>query len=152
MASKDDFTPEEWQRVLTLPGLVLGAAALADGRNVVALMKEAAAGGSTLTAEVAKYPGNAIIASFTDGSMNAPDTTSTDEAVAMMLDEAAAAFALVRAKATAEETSQVGAVLTAVAAAVVAAAGRGMFGGGADKVDPREQAVLDRLSQIVAGT
>lgn len=150
MTSKDDFTAEEWSRVLALPGLVLGAAALADGRNVVALMKEATAGGTTLSAEVAKYPTNPIIASFTDGSMKAPDTTSTDEAVAMMLEETSAAFALVRAKATPQEAAEVGSVLTTVAAAVVAAAGSGMFGGGADKVDPREQVVLDRLAGIIA--
>ena len=151
MTSKDDFTEDEWALVLRLPGLVLGACALADGRNVVALMKEAAAGGSTLTAEVAKYPANPIIAAFTDGSMKAPDTKSTEDAVLLMMAEVAEGFALVRAKATAEETAQVGSVLTAVGAAVVAAAGGGMFGGGADKVDPREQAVLDALAGIVAG-
>lgn len=152
MTSKDDFTEDEWALVLRLPGLVLGACALADGRNVAALMKEAAAGGSTLTAEVAKYPANPIIAAFTDGSMKAPDTTSTEEAVILMMADVAEGFALVRAKATAEETAQVGALLTAVGAAVVAAAGQGMFGGGADKVDPREQAVLDALAGILAGS
>ena len=151
MTSRDDFTEDEWALVLRLPGLVLGACALADGRNVVALMKEASAGGSTLTEEVAKYPGNPIIASFTDGSMNAPDTKSTEEAVTMMMAEVAEGFALVRTKATAQEASEVAAVLTAVATAVVGAAGQGMFGGGADKVDPREQAVLDALAGILAG-
>ena len=151
MTSRDDFTEAEWGLVTRLPGLVLGACALADGRNVVALMKEAAAGGSTLTDEVAKYPGNPIISSFTDGSMKAPDTKSTEEAVTMMMAEVAEGFALVRAKATPQETDEVAAVLTAVATAVVSAAGQGLLGGGAEKVDPREQAVLDALTGILAG-
>lgn len=151
MTSRDNFTPDEWELVTRLPGLVLGAAALADGRNVVALMKEAAAGGSTLTAQVAAYPDNPIIAAFTDGSMNAQESGSTEEVVAAMLADVERGYGLVRDKATAQEATEVATVLTAVAQSVVAAAGRGLFGGGADTVDPREQAVLDRLAAIIAG-
>lgn len=148
MATQDDFTPDEWKSISELPGRVLGAVTIADGKNVIKMVKEAAAGGTALTAEVAKYPGNAIVQAFAgDGSFSAPPGKASDEEVVNGLMAAAeSTIATIRAKASAEEFAEVAAALTAVATAVANAAGSGMFGGGADKVDPREQAVLDRLA------
>jgi len=152
MTTRDDFTTEEWAAIGLLPGQVIGAVAIADGRNLIKLAKETAKGGSALTAEVAKYPGNPLMAALTEGgSGSAPESGSTEEAANARLDEAAATFAMLHQKGSPEHVAQLGAVLKATAQAVAEAAGSGFFGGGEDRVDPREQAVIDRLNAMIAG-
>ena len=150
MTTQDTFTADEWKQIAELPGRILGAAAIADGKNIFKLAKEAAAGGSTLSDQIAKYPANPVVQAFAnDGSFTAPKEKDVDAAVSGLLDAADSTMTLVRSKATAEEAAEVGTVLTAVATATVNAAGGGFFGGGSEKVDPREQAVLDRLATIL---
>lgn len=154
MATREDFTDEQWASLAELPGRIIGAVAIADGKNLIKLAKEASAGGAALSSEIAKYPDNVIVQAMGgDGSFSAPkDIKSTEEAVAHLLSGVSDTFAMLREKASPEQLADVAALVNSLAVTVANAAGSGFFGGGDNRVDPREQAVIDQIAAIAAGS
>ena len=154
MTSKNDFTVEEWEKVSSLPGLVLAGAAWADGKMVPA-MREIVAGGQVLMAAAEGQPEGSVVRDiFAAASENKPDLgdakpESTEAAVSLMTGKIQDAFAILAAKATPDEVAAVRSTLEATAQAVVERLGSGFWGSGSEKVSAGEQSFLDRLAQVL---
>ncbi|MEI6363210.1 MAG: hypothetical protein WCP95_13855 [Actinomycetes bacterium] len=163
MTTRADFTDPEWTQVSAVPGLVLVAACLSDG-HMMPSVRELSAGSEALAKGIDAYPGNAILQEWkTDskqGADAAKDAAKPEEGekvanVAQAVDSIVAdlepGLALLRAKATSEEFTQIGDVLSATAKAVVERLGDGFWGSGKEKVDATEQQFIDRLAGLLAG-
>jgi hypothetical protein len=163
MTTRADFTDEEWTKVSAVPGLVLVAACLSDG-HMMPSVRELSAGSEALSAGIDTYPSNAVLQEWkTDAKQGAtaakeeakPEEGAKVENVAQAVDSIVAdlepALALLRAKVTPEEFSQIGDVLNASAKAVVERLGDGFWGSGKEKVDATEQQFVDRLAVLLAG-
>lgn len=155
MTTKDAFTDEEWDKVRTLPVMVIAGAVFADGRKLVTSVSETVAGFETYRKGAEQFPDNellqALIASEDAGIAKPPipKEASLAEAVDAIADEVQQAVDLAQPKADPREWQQVGEVLLAAAMAAAERKGSGALGFGGEKVQPEEQAYLDRISVIL---
>ncbi len=159
MLSKDSFTDAEWAKAIALPGLVMGAAALADGRKLVSTVREVVAGNEAFKATAAKYPDNALVTAFvaegqstnmTVADENAPKPRNMAEAVELISSQIGQIIATIKEKATPEEFAAVRDVLMAAAHAVVERTGSGALGFGGEQVDEGERAFMDQLDTLLS--
>lgn len=154
MTTKNDFTEEEWSRIVRAPLVAGMAVALADPGDDDETSKETLAaldiaanppGTEQLLTEVAREVRamRERRQSPLGGYRPAPGAGSAGEQV---LDELRGVRATVAAKAEPQETAAFGRWLLAAAQAAADAAKEGGFLGiGAQQVSEREQAVLDEL-------
>ncbi len=159
MLSKDSFTDAEWAKAIALPGLVMGAAALADGRKLVSTVREVVAGNEAFKATAAKYPDNALVTAFvaegqstnmTVADENAPKPRNMAEAVELISSQIGQIIGTIKEKATPEEFAAVRDVLMAAAHAVVERTGSGALGFGGEQVDEGERAFMDQLDTLLS--
>ncbi len=159
MLSKDSFTEAEWAKAAALPGLVMGAAALSDGRKLVTTVREVVAGSNAFKESASKYPDNALIAAFTEQAQsptmtvadeNAPKPRNVAEAVELITTQIGQITAVIKEKASPEEFAQVSEVLLAAAQAAVEATGSGPLGLSGEKVSEGEQAFMEKLKGLLA--
>ena len=159
MVSKDSFTEEEWAKVSALPGLVMGAAALSDGRKLVTTVREVVAGSEAFKNTAAKYPDNALIQAFVEQGQsasttvadeNAPKPRNVAEAVELITAQIGQVVSTIKDKASPEEFAQVREVLLATATAEVERTGRGPLGLSGDKVSEGEQVFMDKLAGLLS--
>ena len=159
MLSKESFTEAEWAKAIALPGLVMGAAALADGRKLVSTVREVVAGSEAFKATAAKYPDNALVSAFvaegqsktmTVADENAPKPRNMAEAVELITAQIGQIIPTVKEKATPEEFAAVRDVLMAAAHAVVERTGSGPLGLSGEKVDEGERAFMDQLDTLLS--
>jgi hypothetical protein len=158
MTTREQFTDEEWAQASALPGLVVMAASLSDGK-VMPSIRELTAGGEALTAGAAKYPDNVLLQALKEGMSAAKEESSEEiktdqvsnvaEVVEKLVGEIQESVAVVESKLTAEEFFQLREVLEAAATAVVERIGTGFMGSG-EKVSESEAAFVARLRQILA--
>lgn len=163
MATRWQFSDEEWARVRALPDLVITAACISDGKLPPAV-RELAAGAEAMTEGIKRYPDNALLQylqSLKDDALYAISRVGQDdsaaakvenvaEALEVMVKEIEAGLAVVRVHVSTEEFAQFGEVLFGTARAVVERLGDGFMGGGKEKVSEREQAFVDRLAAVLA--
>lgn len=154
MTTKDDFTAEEWDKVRTLPVMVIAGAVFADGRKLITSVSESIAGFETYRQAAEQFPDNELLNAFTSSEEAGiakppiPKEASLAEAVEAIADDVQQAVDIAAPKADAEEWRQVGEVLLAAATAAAERKGSGALGFGGDKIQPEEQAYLDRLAVI----
>jgi len=159
MLSKESFTDAEWAKAIALPGLVMGAAALADGRKLVSTVREVVAGSEAFKATAAKYPDNALVSAFLTNDQsasaapyadeNAPKPRNMAEAVELITAQIGQIIPTIKEKATPEEFAAVRDVLMAAAHAVVERTGSGALGFGGEQVDEGERAFMDELDTLL---
>ena len=160
MTTKNDFTEDEWTRVLRAPMVAGMAISLADPGGPIEATKETMATVRTATnppsreqlltevalelqAEVQQHH-NPLKGFKPTGAGSSPGQ--------LVLDELRAVAVIVAAKATAEEAEAFGSWLVAAAQAAAEAAKEGGFMGfHAVQVSEREQAMLDQVREAVAG-
>jgi hypothetical protein len=159
MLSKDSFTDAEWSAATALPGMVMGAAVLSDGRKLVTSVREAFASKNAFTAAANKYPENPLIKAFieqadspklTSADENAPKPRNVAEAVELLTAQVGQIIPVIKEKASAEEFAQIREVLLAAAQAAVEATGSGPLGLSGEKVGAEEQAFMDKLTAILS--
>jgi hypothetical protein len=153
MTTREQFTDEEWATASALPGLVIMASCLADGKMVPSV-REIAAGAGALTAGAAAHPENAVLQALVSKETK-PDfgdakPENVEAAVELLVTEIGESAAALKAKVGTEEYAEIGGVLMAVAHAVVERLGTGFMGGGSEKVSAGEQSFVDRLATILA--
>jgi hypothetical protein len=158
VTTKNDFTEDEWTRVLRAPMVAGMAISLADPGGPIEATKETMATVRTATnppsreqlltevalelqAEVQQHH-NPLKGFKPTGAGSSPGQ--------LVLDELRAVAAIVGAKATAEEATAFGSWLVAAAEAAAEAAKEGGFMGfHAVRVSEREQAMLDQVREAV---
>ena len=158
MTTKDDFTEDEWTRVLRAPMVAGMAISLADPGGPIEATKETMATVRTasdppsreqlltevaleLQAQVQQH--HNPLKGFKPTGVGSPGE--------LVLDELSAVAEIVAAKATAEEAAAFGTWLVAVAQAAADAAKEGGFMGfHAVRVSEREQAMLDQVRGAVS--
>jgi len=154
MASKSDFTDEEWVKIASLPGLVLGGAAWADGKMMPA-MREIVAGGEVFAKAGQSAPEGSLVRDVFDAAskqkldLGEAKPESTQAAVELITGQIGEAFALLSTKASPEEVAAVRSTLQDAAKATVERLGSGFWGSGGEKVSEGEQAFLDRLASVL---
>ena len=161
MAVKDNFTAEEWARVVGAPMLAGMAVTAAEPGGLWGAVRESAASAKGLLA--ARGSDNALIAAVVgdfetsegrDMARGALKSQVAGKQPAAMLDaalaELGAVAALVGAKAP-EAAAGFKDWLKAIASSVAEAGTEGGFlGFGGEKVSPAERATLDRLGAALA--
>ena len=159
MSTKNDFTEDEWTRVVRAP-LVAGLAiSLADPGGPIEATKETMASLKTATNPPTREQLLAEVAleiqamaqehhNPLKGYKPARDRPPGEQ----VLEELQAVQAMVVAKATPEEAAAFGGWLVAAAQAAAEAAKDGGFMGiGAQQVSDREQAMIDQVRAAVTG-
>jgi hypothetical protein len=153
MTTREQFTDEEWATAAALPGLVIMASCLSDGKMVPSV-REIAAGAGALSAGAQAHPENAIlqalVAHETKPDLGESKPQDVASAVELLVGEITESAAALKAKLGTEEYAEISGVLVAVAHAVVERLGTGFMGGGSEKVSASEQSFVDRLTTILA--
>ena len=160
MTTKEDFTEDEWRRIVRAPFVAGMAISLADPggpieatKETMATLKQATSPPSReqLLAEVALEVQAMVQAKQSPLSGYRP-TVDGAPAGEQVLEELRAVQALVAAKAAPEETAAFGRWLVAAAQAAAEAAKEGGFMGfGAVLVSEREEAMLVQVRATVSG-
>lgn len=160
MTTKEDFTEDEWRRIVRAPFVAGMAISLADPggpieatKETMATLKQATSPPSReqLLAEVALEVQAMVQAKQSPLSGYRP-TGDGSPAGEQVLEELRAVQALVAAKAAPEETAAFGRWLVAAAQAAAEAAKEGGFMGfGAVLVSEREEAMLVQVRAAVSG-
>jgi hypothetical protein len=154
MATKADFTPEEWQSILQAP-MAIGALITLSSPAMGDAIKESMAVASAIAKAAQDADGNALVAAlaaeYTDratAKAAQPDLTSRDpaEVKAQLLGVVTAAGAALGSKAGADDVAQVKAWLYSLGEAAANAAKEGDFMGiGGQRVSPEEEAALAEI-------
>ncbi|HEX3197981.1 MAG TPA: hypothetical protein VHR39_10560 [Propionibacteriaceae bacterium] len=157
MATKSDFTDEEWVRVRRAPFVAGMAISLADPGGPIEMAKESMATVKTAINPPSREPLLADVAldiqAMTQQKQNPLSdfkVTNAGQAGQQIVDELRAVKDLVAAKATAEEASAFSQWLVATAQAAADAAKEGGFlGFGATQVSQGEKDMLDKVRSAV---
>ena len=155
MAGKDLFTDEEWATIAPIPGLVVMAASMADGKMMPSV-REITAGGEVLVEAAKAHPDNTLIGELVAGMKDEkPDLgeakpSSSEAVVDLLVGQIQAGWTTFTSKAPADDVTALRDLLSAAAKAVVERLGTGFMGSGAEKVSPGEQSFLDRLAGVLA--
>jgi hypothetical protein len=157
VTTKDDFTEDEWSRIVRAPMVAGLAISLADpggpieaAKETMATMKNATNPPSReqLLAEVALEIQS--MAQARKNPIKGYKPTSDRDPGEQVLEELQAVRDIVKAKAAPDEAEAFGRWLVASAQAAADAAKEGGFMGfGAEQVSEREQAMLDRVRAAV---
>ena len=155
MTTKSDFTAEEWEQVIRLPGMVGAFIITSSISGPIQVMKEMLAIGTTIaeTSSTGADSGlvDALIADVKSGSH--PDPTDSkleyknnEEARAAILDYCRATMSLVRSKASGAEAQNFKAWLLSIGNKVAEAGKEGGFlGFGGTLVSNEESTALTEL-------
>ena len=157
MTTKDDFTDEEWTRIVRAPFVAGLAITLADPGGPIEAAKETMATMKSATNPPSREQLLAEVALEVQGMvqqhrhpLKGYKPTKDTAPGLQVLDELREVQAVVAAKATAEEATAFGGWLVASAQAAADAAKEGGFMGfRAQQVSEREQDMLDRVTEAV---
>jgi hypothetical protein len=153
MTTKNDFTDEEWTRVLRAPFVAGMAISLADPGGLIEMSKETMTTMKSATNPPTREQLLAEIAldiqSMTQ-QRQSPISGFKPQAAQQILDELGAVSEIVSSKATAEEASAFKQwLLTTAQAAADAAKEGGFMGFGAVQVSEGEQKMLDQVRAAI---
>ena len=160
MASKEDFTDEEWARLKRAPFVAGMAISLADPGGPIELVKETSAALKTVTAAEGGDRGELVAAlakEAVEGARHHKNPldgfkpTSGANAGVEILDELGAVNRIVSEKASPEDAGAMREWLIAAAQEAANAAKEGGFmGWHAERVSEGEQRMLDRLRETLS--
>jgi len=160
LTTKDDFTEDEWARIVRAPMVAGMAISLADPGGPIEAAKETMAAVRTATNPPSREQLLAEVALEIQAEVQQrhnplkgfKPTAAGSSPGEQVLDELRAVAGIVSSKATAEEAAAFGAWLVAAAQAAADAAKEGGFMGfHAVRVSEREQAMLDQVRSAVSG-
>jgi hypothetical protein len=160
VTTKSDFTEDEWARIVRAPFVAGMAVSLADPGGPVETTKETMATLESATNPPSREQLLAEVSLDIEAMRQKKQsplggyrpTAEAGSAVDQVLEEIRAVQAMVSVKATADEAAAFGRWLLAAAQAAADAAKEGGFMGfGAQQVSDREQAMLERVREAVAG-
>ena len=157
MTTKNDFTEDEWTRVMRAPLVAGMAISLADPGGPIEATKETMAAVKTATNPPSREQLLTEVALELQAEVQQHHNplkgfkpTGSGSPGELVLDELRAVAGIVAAKATAEEAAAFGIWLVAAAQAAADAAKEGGFMGfHAERVSDREQAMLDQVRGAV---
>jgi hypothetical protein len=159
VTTKNDFTEEEWSRVVRAPLVAGMSVSLADPGGPIEAAKETTATLKTATNPPSREQLLTEVALDLQAMVQQRHNPLSEFKVTrdrdpgeQVLEELRAVRAVVATKATAEETDAFGQWLVSSAQGAAEAAKEGGFlGFGAELVSEREQAMLDRVRAAVTG-
>ncbi|GAA0498534.1 hypothetical protein [Deinococcus depolymerans] len=160
MSIKDNFTPDEWFKVMTGPGRAGAAVVAASPSGLTGLVAEARALSDALRAAVSADTRTPLLEAIAADLLGtAPDPAvmphqerarNMQEALEQSLENVRQAAWLVSAKASPEDSAAYRQMLLSVAERTANAAKEGGFlGFGGELVNDRERAVLDDLRRVL---
>ncbi|SMB94366.1 hypothetical protein [Deinococcus hopiensis] len=160
MSVKDNFTPDEWFKVMTGPGRAGAAVVAASPSGVTGLVAEAQAIATALREQVSASGRTPLLEAMAADLMGTPPdpktlpreerTRSMDEARDRSVEGVRQAVWLVSSKASAEDAAAYRRLLLTVAQRTAEAAKEGGFlGFGGEQVNDKERAVLEELRRVI---
>lgn len=160
MSVKDNFTSEEWFKVMTGPGRVGAAIVAASPSGVTGLVAEARALAEAIREQVSAQGRTPLLEAMAADLMGTPPDPNTlpqeerprnlEEARARSLEGVRQAVWLVSSKASPEDAAAYRRLLWTVAERTAGAAKEGGFLGiGGEQVSDQERAVLDELRRVI---
>lgn len=160
MSVKDNFTPEEWFKVMTGPGRAGAAVVAASPSGVTGLVAEAQAMAAAIREEVSGANRTPLLEAMAADLMGTPPdgrgqpqeerARNMEEARARSIDGVRQAVWLVSSKATPEDAAAYRRLLWAVAGRTAEAAREGGFlGFGGEQVSEGERAALEELRGVL---
>lgn len=162
MSLKDNFTADEWFKVMTGPGQAGAAVVAASPSGVTGLLAEAQAIAAGVRENVSKQGRTPLMEAMAADLMGTPPDPKNlpkqdpirgmDEAKARALEGVRQAVWLVSSKASPEDAAAYREMLLSVADRTAQAAKEGGFlGFGGEQVNDKERAVLEELRAIITG-
>ncbi|BDP41125.1 hypothetical protein DAETH_10940 [Deinococcus aetherius] len=160
MSVKDNFTPDEWFKVMTGPGRAGAAVVAASPSGVTGLVAEAQAIGAAIREQVSGAGRTPLLEAMAADLMGTPPdprelprqerARSMEEARAQSVDAVRQAVWLVSSKATPEDAASYRRLLWTVAQRTAEAAREGGFLGiGGEQVSEGERAALSELRSVL---
>jgi hypothetical protein len=158
MATKADFTEEEWARLERAPFVAGMAISIADPGGPIEAMKETAATLKSVMAAAERTQGGELVTAVAKNAVEDARARKNPlsgfkprgaMAGAAVLEELRAVRGILDAKATEQDTGEFGEFIVATAQAAADAAKEGGFMGfHAEQVSKGEQEMLDKLREI----
>ncbi|MFC4425981.1 hypothetical protein [Deinococcus navajonensis] len=163
MSLKDNFTPEEWFKVMTGPGRAGAAVVAASPSGLTGLLAEAQAIATSVREHVSRGGRTPLMEAMAADLLGTPPDPRTlpqedrarnvDEVRAQSLEAVRQAMWLVSSKASPADAGAYRAMLLEVADRTAQAAREGGFlGFGGEQVNDRERAVMDELRALLGGS
>lgn len=160
MSLKDNFTPDEWFKVMTGPGRVGAAVVAASPSGLTGLVAEAQAIAGAIRDQMAAAGRTPLLEAMAADLMGTPPSAqdqpqeerarSMDEARARSIEAVRQVVWLVGSKAGPEDLAAYRRLLLTVAERTAEAAKEGGFLGiGGEQVNEKERAVLDELRSVI---
>lgn len=161
MSVKDNFTQEEWLKVMTAPGRAGAAVVAASPSGLTGLVAEAQAIAAAVREGVSGTPRTPLMEAMAADLMGTPpdpkdlpkqDTKNLDDVKAQSIEGVRQAVWLVSSKASPEDAAAYRQMLLNVVEKTAGAAKEGGFLGiGGEQVSDKERAVMDELRQVIGG-
>ncbi|WP_291422986.1 hypothetical protein [Deinococcus sp.] len=159
MSLKDNFTTDEWLKVMTGPGQAGAAVVAASPSGLTGLMAEAQAIAQTIRANVSSQSRTPLMEAMAADLLGTPpDPKSLPQSTAKNLEDVKTqalegvrqAVWLVGAKASPEDAAAYKTMLLEVAEKTAAAAKEGGFLGiGGEQVNDKERAVIEEIKRLI---
>ncbi|CAM3377389.1 hypothetical protein DESA109040_10245 [Deinococcus saxicola] len=159
MSLKDNFTTDEWFKVMTGPGRAGAAVVAASPSGLTGLLAEAQAIANAVRESVSRDSRTplmeAMAADLLGQPARAPEqerARNVEDVKTQSLEGVRQAMWLVNAKASPEDAAAYREMLTLVAQRTAEAAKEGGFlGFGGEQVNDKERAVIEELRQLIGG-
>lgn len=159
---KDNFTADEWLKIMTGPGRVGAAVVASSPSGVTGLLAEAQAIAGTVRENVSKEGRTPLMEAMAASLLGTPpdpkdlpkmDAKNMDEVKAQSLEGVRQALWLVSSKGSPEDVAAYKAMILQVAEKTAAAAKEGGFlGMGGEQVNDKERAVIEEVRQLVGSS
>ncbi|MFK7600750.1 hypothetical protein ACI3L1_00925 [Deinococcus sp. SM5_A1] len=160
MSLKDNFTVDEWFKVMTGPGRAGAAVVAASPSGLTGLLAEAQAIANAVRESVSKDSRTPLMEAMAADLLGQPAARAPEQERArnvedvknQSLEGVRQAMWLVNAKTSAEDASAYREMLMLVAQRTAEAAKEGGFlGFGGEQVNDKERAVIEELRQLIGG-
>lgn len=161
MSIKDEYTADEWLKIMTGPGRAGAAVVAASPSGVTGLLAEAQAIAGAVRESVSKDGRTPLMEAMAASLLGTPpdpkdlpkaDAKNLEEAKAQSLDGVRQALWLVSSKGSPEDVAAYKAMLLEVAEKTAAAAKEGGFLGiGGEQINDKERAVIEELRSLING-
>ena len=161
MSVKDNFTADEWFKVMTGPGRAGAAVVAASPSGLTGLLAEAQAIAASVRESVSGTPRTPLMEAMAAELLGTPpdpkdlpqqNTRDMEEVKAQSIEGVRQAAWLVSSKASPEDAAAYRQMLLKVVENTANAAKEGGFLGiGGEQVNDKERAVMDELRQVIGG-
>ncbi len=162
MSIKDNFTADEWLKIMNGPGRAGAAVVAASPSGLTGLLAEAQAIAGAVRESVSKEGGTPLMEAMAASLLGTPpdpkdlpkmDAKNLDEVKAQSLDGVRQALWLVSSKGSPEDVAAYKAMIMQVTEKTAAAAKEGGFlGMGGEQVNDKERAVIEEVRNLIGGS